>query len=96
MPDLERGRIVERHELPLDGGGNLLATVAGVDAPQPGRTVNHLAAINRRVVHALRQSEQARGRLELPVRGEWHPEGVEARGVRDLMNRHGRAPCTVG
>jgi len=51
--------------------------VAGVDAPQPRRAVDDLAALRRPVVHALGLGEQTRILLELPVRRERHEEGFE-------------------
>jgi hypothetical protein len=92
MAHLERGREVQRHQLPLDRGGDLLAAVAGIDAPETGGTVDHLAAVDGGVVHALGRGEQARRLLELPVGRERHPERVGLDGVRNLMKGHGRAP----
>ena len=92
MAHLERRRKVEVHQLPLDGGRDLPAAVTGIDAPQPRRAVDHLAAVDGRVVHALGGGEQARLGLELPVGRERHPERFELQGVRNLMNGHGRAP----
>ena len=95
MAHLERGREIEVHQLPLDGGGDLPAAVAGIDAPQPRRAVDHLAAVDGRVMHALGGGEQARRRLELPVGRERHPERFELQGVRNLMNGHGRRSIAV-
>ena len=93
MAHLERGRIVEVHQLALDRGGDLPAAVAGIDAPEPGRAVDHLAAVDGGVVHALGGGEQPRRRLELPVGRERHPERIGLQGVRDLMNGHGQLLC---
>ena len=78
MAHLERRRVIERHQLALDRGGDLAAAVAGIDAPQAGRAVDHLAAVDGGVMHALGGGEQARLGLELPVGRERHPERFEA------------------
>ncbi len=95
MPHLERRREIQRHELALDRGGDLLAAVAGIDAPQAGGAVDHLAAVDRGVVHALSRGEQAGRLLELPVGRERHPERVGLDSVRNLMKGHGRAPLLI-
>ena len=92
MAHVERGREVEVHQLPLDGGGDLAAAMAGIDAPEAGRAVDHLAAVDGGVVHALGGSEQPRRFLELPVGRERHPERIGLQGVRLLMKGHGVAP----
>ena len=92
MAHLERGREVELHQLLFDGSRDLAAAVAGVDAPEAGRAVDHLAAVDGGVVHALGGSEHARCGLELPVGRERHPERVGLQGVRNLVNGHGVAP----
>ena len=89
MAHVERGREVEVRQAALDGAGDLAAAVAGIDAPEAGRAVDHLAAVHRRVVHALGGSEQPRGFLELPVGRERHPERIGLQGVRLLMKGHG-------
>ncbi len=61
----------------LDRLGDLRPAMAGIDAPQARRSVEHLAAVGRRVVHVLGGHEHARRLLELPVRGERHPECAE-------------------
>src|SRR5262245_64367108 len=90
MAHIERGREVEVGQAALDGGGNLAAAMAGIDAPEAGRAVDHLAAVDRDVMHALGGSEQPRRFLELPVGREGHPERVGLQGVRLLMNGHMR------
>ena len=92
MAHVERGREVEVRQLPLDGGGDLAAAMAGIDAPEAGRAVDHLAAVDGGVVHALGGSEQPRRFLELPVGRERHPERIGLQGVRLLMKGHGVAP----
>src|SRR5690242_13531811 len=76
----------------LDRGGDLLAAMAGVDTPQPRGAVDHLAAVDAGVIHALGGGEQPRRFLELPVGRERHPEGLEVEGVGKLVNRHGPTP----
>ena len=90
MAHVERGREVEVRQAALDGGGDLAAAVAGIDAPEAGRAVDHLAAVDGGVVHALGGSEQPRRFLELPVGRERHPERIGLQGVRLLMKGHGR------
>src|SRR5262245_45319985 len=90
MAHIERGREVEIGQAALDGGGDLAAAMAGIDAPEAGRAVDHLAALGGHVVHALGGSEQPRRLLELPVGRERHPERVSLQGVRLLMKGHGR------
>ena len=51
--------------------------------------VDHLAAVDGGVVHALGGSEQPRRLLELPVGRERHPERIGLQGVRLLMKGHG-------
>ena len=96
---LEGRRVVELGRLLLDRLGDLRAAVAGIDAPQPGRAVEHLAAVGRRVVHVLGGHEHARRLLELPVRRERHPECAEIV-RRDFQTvRHDQAslncPCFI-
>jgi hypothetical protein len=75
MAHLEGGREVHLLDLPLDCLDDLRPAVAGVHAPQARGAVEHLASLGCPVVHALRALEQPRRLLELPVRGERHPEG---------------------
>ena len=76
MAHLERRREIQRHQLPLDRSRDLLAAMAGIDAPEAGGAVDHLAAVDGGVMHALGRGEQARRLLELPVGRERHPERV--------------------
>src|SRR5471032_101092 len=93
MAHLERGRVVHLVELLQDRGLDLLAAVAGVDAPQARGAVDDLAAFRRPVVNALGLGQHARVLLELPVRGERHEEGVEIVGNRLAGRRgHGKLP----
>ncbi len=61
---LEGRRVVEPGRCLLDGLDDRLAAVAGVDAEQAGRGVDHLAAVRLEVVHALGAGEQAGSLLE--------------------------------
>src|SRR5690606_27029872 len=70
MAHLKRWRIRHRRELLRHSIDDLLAPVAGVDAPEPGRAIEDLSSVRRPVVHALGACEQPRLRLELPVGGE--------------------------
>ena len=60
MAHLERWREVEVHQLALDRGRDLLAAVAGIDAPEARGAVDHLAAVDGGVMHALGRGEQPR------------------------------------
>ena len=74
---LERRRVVHDFELPRDRLGDLAAAVTGVHAPQARGAVEDLPAVRRLVVHARRARQHARLGLELAVRRERHPVGVE-------------------
>ncbi len=71
---LEGRREVHGGGLRRDGVDDRLAAMAGVDAPQARRAVQHLAAVGVAVVHALRGDQQARRGLVLAVGREGHPE----------------------
>ena len=60
--------------------GDLLASVAGIAAPQARRAVQNPVAVGRPVMHVLCAREQARRTLESPVRREGHPERSEVVG----------------
>jgi len=60
-----------------DRGDDRLAAMAGIDAPQPGGAIEHLAAIGGGIIHALRRGEQPRVGLEIAIVGERHPERIE-------------------
>src|SRR6185369_11435438 len=77
MAHLEWRCVFHRGELLAHRLGDFLATVTGVDAPQPGDAVEHFASVFGPVVHALGAREQARVRLELTVGREGHPERFE-------------------
>ena len=95
MAHLERRRVVHLVELLGDRRLDLLAAVAGVDAPQARRAVDDLAAFRRPVVHALGLGQHARVLLELPVRRERHEEGVEIVGD-GLGVRRGHRSLSLG
>jgi len=77
VAELEGRCVVEFAGLLADGLGDLRAAVAGVDAPEAGGAVEHLAAVMGRVVHILGADEEARFLLELAVCRERHPEGTQ-------------------
>ena len=94
MAHLEGRRVVHLVELLGDRRLDLLAAVAGIDAPQAGRAVDDLAAFRRPVVHALGLGQHPRVLLELPVRRERHEEGFEiVGGGLGGGGRHGRYLC---
>ncbi|MNE13116.1 hypothetical protein D3C80_1059430 [compost metagenome] len=80
MPQLEGRGVVQDLGLALDRLDDGLAGVAGVDAPQAGRAVQHRAAVGGEVVHVPGRGEQARLGLEGAVRREGHPERIEVVG----------------
>ena len=84
MRHVEGRRIVEFGCLALNGLNDLGPVVAGIDAPQAGHAVQHLATFRRLEIHAVGACEQARRLLELAVGGERHPEG------RQLFRRQSR------
>ena len=83
MAHLEGRRIVEGQELPLHGLRDLAARVTGIHAPEPGCSVEHLAAIGGGEIHPFGAHEHARGGLELPVRSERHPVGGKVQLVQE-------------
>jgi hypothetical protein len=74
---LEGRRVIHPADLGGDRLRDLLAAMAGVDAPQAGGGIEHLAAVMGGVVHVLGGDEEPRLALELPVGRERHPEGFE-------------------
>ena len=98
-----RGELEDRRMAHLEGRGivhagglvahrvdDLLPPMAGIDAPQPGGAVEDAAALDRGVVHVLGADQKARLVLELPVRGERHPEGFEIVGRGVELRQRGR------
>ena len=79
---LERRGVVHLGDLAAHGLRDLRAPVTGIDAPQAGHAVEHLATVGRPVVHAGGPGQQPRVRLELAIGGERHPERLE-RGAVD-------------
>ncbi len=73
----ERRRVIHRRCLLLHRLDDRPARMAGIDAPQAGGAVEHLAAVRCPVVHALSAGQQPRGRLESAVCSERHPEVFE-------------------
>ena len=61
MAHLEGRRVVELGRLALDRLGDLRPAMAGIDAPQAGRAVEHLPAVGGGVVHVLRRATNMRG-----------------------------------
>jgi hypothetical protein len=92
---LERLRVAHlkgRREIHLGGlclhcRHNLVAAVAGVDAPQAGRAVENASSVVRQVIHPFCACQQARRALELTVRGKGHPERSHIRwiGLRSAL-----------
>ncbi len=93
MAHLKRRRIVQFGGLAPNGFDDLRTTVAGVHAPESRGSIEDLTAVVRGVVHSLGLDQHARGLLELAIRGEGHPEGVEiesgcrGHGVGDLSEK---------
>ncbi len=87
MPHLERGRIVQLPRLALDRLGDLRAAMTRVAAPEARRSVEDLTAVGGGIMHVLRGHEHPGRLLELPVRGERHPECGEIIGT---IERHGQ------
>ncbi len=92
---LERRRVVQGLHLAGDRVRDLLAAMAGSDAPQAGATVEDLAAVMRGVIHAAGGVEQARGRLVLAVGGKRHPQGIEI-GDHSLGGIHTSSSGAIG
>ena len=77
MMHLEAGRVIHGGRLLLDRLDDRGAAVAGIDRPQAGDAVEHLAAVMRLVVHVLGRHQQAWRGLELAVGGEGDPQRIE-------------------
>mmetsp|Transcript_6064 Transcript_6064/g.24216 ORF Transcript_6064/g.24216 Transcript_6064/m.24216 type:complete len:373 (+) Transcript_6064:1199-2317(+) len=74
---LEGRRKVQLGRLLLDGLHDAGPVVAGIDAPQAGDAVQHLAALVVAKEHAVGLSQQPRRLLELAVGRERHPVGIQ-------------------
>ena len=72
---VESGCKIHGLKLPRDRITNLNAAVAGIDAPQPGSTIQDPATVIGLVIHARRACQQARRGAKLPIRRKGHPEG---------------------
>ena len=86
---LEGGRVIHCRKLVLDGRRDLLAAVAGIDAPKASRAVENLATIIAGVIHAFGARQQAGIGLELPVGGKRHPVAVKRGGIGSVRIVHG-------
>ena len=84
MGHLKAGRKIKRKQLFAHGIGDFATAVPGVDAPQPGGTVQHGATVIARVIHALGRNQHPGRCLELAVRREWHPIFVHRRRVGEF------------
>ena len=93
MAHLECRRIVQRAHHPADRLGDARPAMTGVAAPEPCGPVQDLAPVRRRIVHVLRRDEHPGRLLELPVRGEGHPEGAQVvrRGLAVQWHRRPRS-----
>ncbi|MNT50675.1 hypothetical protein D3C72_1876050 [compost metagenome] len=92
VAELEGRGVVEFAGLFADRLGDLRAAVAGIDAPEAGGAVEHLAAVMGRIVHVLGADEEARFLLELAVCRERHPEGAQVVGRCIQAVRHQISP----
>ena len=86
MTHLEAAGEIELADLLAHGLDDLRPAMTGIDAPQPGRAVEHAVPIRRGVIHAFGAHEQARRLLILAVRREGHPKGFEI--VRGKLRVH--------
>ena len=68
---------IELANLLADRFDDLRPAMAGIDAPQAGRAVEHAAPVIRGVVDALGADQQARRLLVLAICRERHPECFE-------------------
>jgi hypothetical protein len=89
MAELEGRRIVELLGLCLDGPGDLIPVVARIAAPEAGGAVDHLAALGRVVVHALRTGDHAGALLERAVRRERKPPSLKVVGCERVVGGSG-------
>ena len=99
--ELERRRVIELGGLAGDRGDDLLAAVPGIAAPQARGAVEHGAALDRVVVHALGARDQPRRLLEGAVGRERNPERFEIVGYGGRKGfasglRHEKPPASKG
>ena len=67
VADLERRRIIELADRRAHRLDDLAPAVPRIDAPQPGRAVEHLPPLGREIMHALGAREKHRRLFELAV-----------------------------
>src|SRR6266536_2427963 len=82
LSEFEGRRVVEFGRLGADRLHDRIAIVPRIGAPHPRRAVEHRAAVRRVVMHVLGAGDEARCRLERPVRRERKPIGFEVVGDR--------------
>jgi hypothetical protein len=93
MAHLKRGDEVKLGCLGLDRLDDALLSMSGIDAPEPGHTVENASSVRLDIMHALGRNEQARLCLERPIGRHGQPEGVHRlRGE----GRVGRCGMTCG
>ena len=99
MGELEGRRVVEFGRLGADRLHDRIAIVPRIGAPHPRRAVEHRAAVRRVVMHVLGAGDEARCRLERPVRRERKPIGFEVVGDRGCSlcwcRWHALSPCLL-
>ena len=69
--------IIKLIQLRLDRLDDLRMAMAGVAAPQTCQGIENLPAVRSGVVKTIRAVDQPRVLLEIPVVGEWHPQGFQ-------------------
>ena len=74
---LKAGRVIHGLGLLFDRVHDRAAAVAGIDRPQAGNAVEHLAAVLGLVIHVLGGHQQAGCGFELAVGGEGDPQRIE-------------------
>src|SRR5262245_29871019 len=77
VPHLEAAGEIELANLPAHSLDDLGAAMTGIDAPQPGRSIDHAAAVVRGESGAFGSHKEARRLFVLAVRRERHPECFE-------------------
>ena len=77
MAHLKRRAVIHGIELAFDGIDDAGPAVPCIDAPQPGRAVEHLAPVVGDVVHVFGGHEKARRCFELAVCGESLPKCLQ-------------------
>ena len=82
MAKVKRRAEIKMHDLLMDRISDLLSAVAGIDAPEPGGSIQHLLVVFRRQPATFGSVDNAWVLFECTVRCEWHPE----RGVLKILN----------